>query len=167
MTEFWLSGPVDKVPPLLQPAAHTFLQVQHEVAAALADLPTEQIWKRVGQSASIGFHAVHIAGATDRLLTYARGEQLDAAQIAAMRAEPAASGLDAQALITRVRQAMDAALAQVRSTPADTLTLPRHVGRKQLPTTTLGAITHAAEHALRHAGQIATLRKVLAARGPR
>lgn len=162
MTEFWLSGPVAGVPPLLLPAAHTFLQVQHDVTAALADLSTEQIWKRVGQSASIGFHAVHIAGATDRLMTYARGEQLNEAQIAAMRAEAGTAGLDAREIVSQVHGAMSAALAQVRATPADNLMLPRHVGRKQLPTTTLGAIAHAAEHALRHAGQIATLRKVLA-----
>jgi hypothetical protein len=52
-------------------------------------------------------------------------------------------------------------LAQVRATPADTLLAARGVGRKQLPSTTLGLIAHAAEHALRHAGQITTLRRVL------
>ena len=38
-----------------------------------------------GGAASIAFHVRHIAGATDRLLTYARGETLDDAQKAKIR----------------------------------------------------------------------------------
>jgi uncharacterized damage-inducible protein DinB len=161
--ELWLSGPVEGVHPLLTPAAHTFLQVRDEVAAFLEDLTTEQIWAQVGQSASIGYHAVHLAGATDRLLTYARGEALTDEQLAAARSgERAAAALAAEEIIGRVNFAMDQALAQLRATPVDALTAPRGVGRKLLPSTTLGLISHAAEHAYRHAGQMATLKRVLA-----
>jgi uncharacterized damage-inducible protein DinB len=163
MTELWLSGPVDGVTPFLMPAAHTFLQVRQDVAELLAGLALEQLSRNVGQSAPIGFHAIHIAGATDRLMTYARGEQLTDAQLADMRAETALTGLDNSAIVVRVQRAMDSALTQVRGTPADALLTPRGVGRKNLPSTTIGLITHAAEHALRHTGQIATLRKVIAA----
>jgi uncharacterized damage-inducible protein DinB len=41
------------------------------------------------------------------------------------------------------------------------LTDPREVGKKLLPSTVLGLIAHAAEHAYRHCGQIATLRQVV------
>jgi uncharacterized damage-inducible protein DinB len=58
---------------------------------------------------------------------------------------------------------VEAALAQLRDTKAATLLDARHVGRKQLPSTRLGLITHAAEHAYRHTGQIATLRRIVAA----
>jgi hypothetical protein len=37
----------------------------------------------------------------------------------------------------------------------------RPVGRKQLPSTRLGLILHAAEHSSRHAGQIVTLNRVV------
>lgn len=160
MTEFWMTGPVDRVPALLTPPAHTFLQVRHEVPPILVELPEDQLWSPVGASASIGFHAVHLIGATDRLLTYARGGQLSDAQMAALRAESSLR-LDGRDLATRVEAAMDAALDQLRATPEDSLLETRVIGRKQLPATTLGTIVHAAEHAFRHAGQIVTLARVL------
>ena len=159
--ELWLSGPIEGVRPLLMPAAHTFLQVKTDVRELLSGLTHEQIWTRPGQSAPIGFHATHIAGATDRLMTYARGEQMTDAQMAAMKAEATVSGLDAADLIARVDHAIERAIAQVRTTREEDLLTFRGVGRKQLPSTTLGLITHAAEHGFRHAGQIATLRKVV------
>ena len=159
--EIWLAGPVEGVLPLLMPAAHTFLQVKGDMKELLSDLPVEQLWRKPGQSASIGFHALHIAGATDRLMTYARGEQLSDAQMAAVRTESSENGLPAAELIERVNRAIDQAMVQLRATREDELLLFRGVGRKQLPSNTLGLIAHAAEHALRHDGQIATLRKVL------
>lgn len=161
MTEAWLTGPVDGVDPFLMPAAHAFLQVQREVPALVGGLTSDELWSRPGESASIGFHALHIAGATDRLLTYARGAALSEAQLAALRAETTRSGLDATVLVAAVDTAIDAALAQIRATPRDTLTAAREVGRRRLPSTVLGLIVHAAEHATRHAGQIATLRRIV------
>jgi uncharacterized damage-inducible protein DinB len=162
MTEFWLSGPVDGVPPALTPAAHAILQVREDVPQLLSDLTVEQLWRPIGQSASIGYHAIHLAGATDRLMTYARGEQLTEAQLADVRgAEKSAGGLDSRTLVARVERAMDVALEQLRATPEFSLPAPREVGRKLLPSTTLGLISHAAEHAYRHAGQIATLTRAL------
>ncbi len=161
MTEAWLTGPVDGVHPLLLPVAHSFLQVRAEIDSLLDGLSDEQLWKAPAASASIGFHAVHLAGSTDRLLTYARGEQLSDPQTAAARSEKALTGLSGSELIARVRSAMDAAIDQLRATPTDRLTEPREVGRQRLPSTMLGLLFHAAEHATRHAGQISTLRKIV------
>jgi uncharacterized damage-inducible protein DinB len=58
---------------------------------------------------------------------------------------------------------LDAAIEYLRTVPADTLLLRREVGRKRLPSTTLGLIFHAAEHSSRHAGQIVTLTRVVSA----
>jgi uncharacterized damage-inducible protein DinB len=124
-------------------------------------LSNEQLWTAPSQSASIGFHAVHLAQSTERLLTYARGEQLSDAQMAEARAEKTVSGLSTTELVVRVQRAMDAAVEQMRSTPADRLTDAREVGRQRLPSTVLGLVFHAAEHATRHAGQISTLRKIV------
>lgn len=161
MTEFWLSGPIEGIQPPLLPAAHTFLQVQHDIRDLLSGLSVPQLWATPGRSAPIGFHALHIAGATDRLLTYARGHALSDAQLDAMKREQALSGLESIELIAPVDCAVEAALAQLRATDVKTLFDRRHVGRKRLPSTTLGLITHAAEHAYRHAGQIATLRRIV------
>ena len=161
MTEAWLTGPVEGVDPFLMPAAHSFLQVRAEIAVQLDGLSVEQLWRQPGASASIGYHALHLAGATGRLLTYARGVQLSDAQLEAAQAEKTTHGLDSAALTTHVVAAMDAALAEVRATPGASILEAREVGRQRLPSTVLGLIVHAAEHATRHAGQIATLRKII------
>ena len=161
MTEAWLTGPVDGVDPLLMPSAHSFLQVRAEIGRLLEGLSIDQLWHTPGASAAIGFHVLHLVGATDRLLTYARGAQLSEAQLTAAKAEARASAQDASQLIASVVAAMDAAIAQVRHTAAAELFEPREVGRQRLPATVLGLIFHAAEHATRHAGQIATLRKIV------
>jgi uncharacterized damage-inducible protein DinB len=162
VTDTWLTGPVDGIPPLLMPAAHAFVQVQREVPQLIAGLSLEQLWLKPGASASIGYHVVHLAGATDRLLTYARGEALSDAQLGGARQEATLGDLDVDALSARVDAAMTAALDQLRATPDVTLLAPRQVGRQKLPSNVLGLVFHAAEHAARHAGQIATLRRVLA-----
>jgi uncharacterized damage-inducible protein DinB len=51
----------------------------------------------------------------------------------------------------------------LRTVQPDSLLLPREVGRKRLPSTTLGLIFHAAEHSSRHAGQIVTLARIVQA----
>lgn len=166
MAERWLTGAIEGVAPLLMPAAHAFLQAQDDVRGLLEGLSVEQIWARPGTSASIGFHALHLAGATDRLLTYARGEPLSERQLAAARKERATTGLDAREVAVRVDEALAQALRQVRATSAGSLLETREVGRQRLPATVLGLIFHAAEHATRHAGQIATLRQVVASVSP-
>lgn len=161
MSEVWLSGPIEDIDPLLMPAAHAFLQVRAEVPVLLDGLSTAQIWARPGASASMGFHAIHLGGATDRLMTYARGEQLSDAQLVAAREEKGVGDLDAAQIMARVNAAIDAALGQIRGTPATALTDSRLVGRQRLASTVLGIIFHAAEHATRHAGQMATLKRIV------
>jgi uncharacterized damage-inducible protein DinB len=161
VTEAWLTGPVAGVPQMLMPAAHSFVQVKEELPRLLSGLTVEQIWHKPGASASMGFHALHLAGATDRLLTYARGEQLNASQLGAAKAERTLAGLTAEDIASRVAEAMDRALEQLRATPSDIIGEAREVGRQRLPSTVLGLIFHAAEHATRHVGQIATLRNVI------
>lgn len=166
LPEAWLRGPVDGYPAQAQPVVHALLQVREEVARHAADLTPEQVWARPGGAGSIGFHLRHIAGATDRLLTYARGEALTPAQLTWMQAEgdPGTPPVSAADVVAVAQAGIDRALEQVRSTDVATLLEPRSVGRAQLPTTVGGLVFHVAEHASRHAGQIATLRKVVLAR---
>ena len=113
----------------------------------------------------MGFHARHAAGSLDRLFTYARGEQLSAAQRAAMAAEaqPDLRPQVVPALLAEFDAAVDRALDQLRSTDETALRAPRGVGRAQLPSTVLGLLFHAAEHTQRHLGQIVTTAKIVAA----
>ena len=163
-TEAWLNGPVEGVDPYLMPVAHALLQCREDVAAAAASLDGEQLWARPAGAASIGFHIRHIAGSVDRLLTYARGEALSQDQLdAAAREAPAGPEQDPGALVASVAAAVEAALAQLRRTSREALLQPREVGRKRLPSTTLGLLFHAAEHAQRHTGQLVTTAKIVRA----
>ena len=160
--EAWLRGPIEGVDPYLMPAAHALVQCREDLAEAAATLAPEQLWARPGGAASIAFHLRHIAGSLDRLLTYARGEMLNEAQRAAAKAEQQeARDRDAASLLAEVGAAVDRALAQLRGTPRETLLEARPVGRAGAPSTVLGLLAHAAEHAQRHAGQVITTAKVV------
>ena len=165
LPEAWLRGPIAGISPLLAPCAYAFIAAREDAAAAVDGLTDEALWAQPGGAASVGFHLFHLAGATDRLMTYAKGIALDDAQKAAAKRErtiaderPAAGEL-----LRLVDAAMDAALAQLAATPESTLADARPIGRAQLPATVMGAIVHAAEHAARHAGQIVTTAKIVRA----
>jgi hypothetical protein len=160
--EVWLRGPLPDYPDELQPVAHSLLQVREEIAAVAA-LPREHVWARPGGAASIGFHLRHLAGSLDRLLTYARGDSLNATQLAALSKEDRAGSPEerAETLVQTAHDAIDRALAHVRTTPLCTLDEVRLVGRAGLPSTVLGLLFHAAEHAQRHSAQIITTAKIV------
>jgi uncharacterized damage-inducible protein DinB len=163
LPEPWLRGPIDGVPPLLMPAAHALVHAREDVSAVLAALTTEQLWTRPGGAASVGYHVRHLAGALDRLLTYARGETLTPAQLSALNAESDVTGLDGQTLDAEVERAIATALAQIRATSVGQLLDARPVGRKNVPSTVIGLVFHAAEHSTRHAGQAITTAKIVRA----
>lgn len=159
-TEAWQRGPVPGFDPYLMPVVHALQQVQEDVEALAERVSREELWTSPGSAATIGFHLRHIAGSTDRLLTYARGEALTPEQLAAAKREPFETPA-VDDVVAEVKAAIGRALEQVRATPRDTLLIERKVGRAGLPSTTLGLLFHAAEHATRHAGQAITTAKVL------
>ena len=161
--EAWLRGPVEGVPPLLQPVAHALVQAREEVEALAAELPAEALWSRPGGAASAGFHLRHLAGVLDRLLTYARGEALSDAQLAYLAAEGAPAGTTPAALAEAFGQRVGAALDQLRRTDEATLAEARFVGRERIVSTHIGLLVHAAEHTARHVGQLLVTARVVAA----
>lgn len=163
-TEVWLQGAVPGFDPLVMPVAHSFLQVRAELDELAKTIDEPVLWQKPPGAASVGFHIRHIGGSTDRLLTYARGESLTPDQLAVAKRE-ASEELSLNTLLDEVRGALDRALEQVRTTtPSDVLTV-RNVGRAGLPSTTIGLLFHAAEHATRHAGQALTTARILGASG--
>ena len=163
--EVWLRGPVPGIQPLLQPAAHALLQVGEDVLPIVQPLTPAQLWARPGGAAAIGFHLAHLPGSLDRLLTYSRGASLDPEQLAAMAAERTVHDdrPELATLLAGFRAVLESAINYLREVPDNALLIPREVGRKRLPSTTLGLIFHAAEHSARHAGQIVTLTRVVQA----
>ena len=135
MPEAWLRGPIDGVDELLQPAAHALVQAREDLAHATIGVSPAEIWLRPNGVASLGYHIRHMAGALDRLLTYARGAQLDERQLAFLKreAEPGSPPDELPTLIAQARTTIDAALDQLRATRRDELLEPRAVGRQGLP----------------------------------
>jgi sirohydrochlorin ferrochelatase len=166
MPEAWLRGPIEGVDAYLQPAAHALVQAREDVVLVAGIFPPGQLWTRPNGAASLGYHLRHLAGSLDRLLTYARGAQLDNRQQAALKAEiePGNPPDDVTALVDQAHKTIDAALAQIRATGREELLEPRAVGRKGLPSTVLGLLFHAAEHTTRHVGQAITTAKIVSAR---
>jgi uncharacterized damage-inducible protein DinB len=165
MPEAWLRGPIEGVDAYLQPAAHGLAQAREDLDRATIGISPANLWMRPNGAASLGFHLRHVAGSLDRLLTYARGAQLDDRQHAALKreAEPGTPPDEAATLVDQARRAIDAALAQLRATRREELLEPRGVGRAQLASNVLGLLVHAAEHTSRHVGQAITTAKIVAA----
>jgi len=180
--EYWLRGPVVGIPGLLQPVAHALLQSRDEVNALMAGFPEENraerrfrtrtgeerspaevLWERPGGVASPGFHLQHLAGVLDRLLTYARGEALSTLQLEELAAEGRPSGEEGELtrLLERYNIQIDNALLQLAGTPELSLTEPRGVGRARIPSTVGGLLFHAAEHSMRHTGQLLVTVRIL------
>jgi uncharacterized damage-inducible protein DinB len=163
--EFWLSGPIAGIAPVLQPTAHAILQAQREVQEVLENFPEDSLWQRPGGVASAGFHLQHLAGVLDRLFTYARGEQLSAMQLDALQIEGREDGnVRLGDLLYQFNKQVETAIEQLKNTPAESILEPKYVGRKQIPSNVLGLLFHAAEHTQRHTGQLLVTVKVISSK---
>jgi uncharacterized damage-inducible protein DinB len=152
LPEPWLRGPIPGVDAFLAPLLYSFQMAREDLAQWTEGLTTGQIWATPHGFGSVGFHLRHIAGSTDRLMTYVGGKQLSETQLAALKAEKE-PGATREVLLAALNAAFDNAEAVVRSLNRATLAEPRAVGRKQLPTTVIGLLFHIAEHTQRHTGQ--------------
>ncbi len=163
MEEPWLRRPIPGISPLTAPVLASFRHASEDLARWTEGLTADQIWTAPPGLATIGFHLRHIAGSTDRLMSYLQGRDLTPAQMAALQAEKA-PGAPRDELLAAVAQAFAEAEAVVRAIDPAILPDPRWVGRKRLPTTVIGLLTHIAEHTQRHVGAaIATIRWMKAA----
>jgi len=162
LPEVWLRGPVENIPSLLQPVAHALLQAKEEVNELLENFPNELLWEKPAGAASTGFHLQHLSGVLDRMFTYAQGKQLDEKQFAALKEEgDSRTKTTAVELVEAFNAQVDKALKNLGSIDERKLSEYRSVGRAQLPSTLMGCLFHAAEHTMRHLGQlIVTIRVV-------
>jgi uncharacterized damage-inducible protein DinB len=159
--EVWLRGPVEKIPPLLQPVAHAILQAKEEVSELMKTFPQEKLWDTPGGVASVGFHLMHLSGVLNRLFTYAKGNALSEEQLAALKQETRPHEVTIEQLVKRFGEQVDKAIEQLSETPENTLLEKRGVGRAQLPSNVIGLLFHAAEHTMRHTGQLLVTTRIL------
>lgn len=165
LPEYWLRGPLPNVSSFLQPVAHALLQAKDEVTNITAGFPDRMLWERPAGLASVGFHLQHLLGVLDRLFTYAGGKGLSAEQLSFLKAEGVAldDGTTTAQLVLLFQQQVDQSIEALKNWEEKSLTEKRLVGRGLLPSTTLGLLFHAAEHTMRHTGQLLVTVKILKA----
>src|ERR1700720_2403003 len=151
LPEPWMRGPIPGVDALLAPLLYSFQMAREDLARWTEGLTASQIWATPHGFGSGGFHLRHIAGSTDRLMTYVKGQQLSEVQLAVLKAEKE-PGASREILLAGLNGAFGNAEAVVRSLNPAQLAEPRAVGRKQLPTTVIGLLVHLAEHTQRPVG---------------
>lgn len=167
LPEVWLRGPVPGVPALVQPIAHALLQAREEVNAFMIGFPGALLWEKPFGAASVGFHLQHLTGVLDRLFTYANGDTLNPQQLSALAAEGIVDpAITVSSLLSAFHQQVEKALRQLQHAEESCLTEARGVGRAQLPSTVIGLLTHAAEHTMRHTGQLNVTVKVVKGLNP-
>jgi uncharacterized damage-inducible protein DinB len=160
--EPWLRGTHSDIPAAARAVLHALDLALDDLVKWTDGLSNEEIHSEPLGLTPVAFHLRHIAGATDRILTYAEGGQISAEQLAALKAEQ--SGEESLAdLLAAVEKSFANAAERIRTLAGADLNTFRGVGRKQLPTSIGGAMIHVADHTQRHIGQVVTTAKVLKA----
>ncbi len=129
----------------------------------MTDFPEDKLFERPAGLASAGFHLKHIRGVIDRLFTYADDKGLTDEQFTYQQSEAEETGT-VNELVQNIEQQVAAALEALKNVDEAMLTQFRGVGRKKLPSTMIGVLVHAAEHTMRHTGQLFVTTAILKAR---
>jgi len=160
--EPWLRGTLTEFPAEQRAILHALELAWEDIVQWCEPLGLEDMHARPYGLASVAFQVRHIAGSLDRLLTYAEGNQLSAAQLKMLAAEMFPEG-SKEEILAEFEAGLRDAERRVRAIDLASWQEPREVGRKKLPTTVGGLLIHCAEHTQRHVGQAVTTAKVLLA----
>lgn len=163
--EPWMRGTHEDLPAVLRAVIHALELAQEDVEQWCAHL-TDDEWNLRPQGLTpVAFHVRHMARSIDRLLTYAEGEQLSAAQLEQLKSEinQFASGRE---ILDEFAAALADADRRIRAFADANLEAKRTIGRKALPSSLGGLLVHVADHTSRHTGQMVTTAKLaIASRG--
>jgi len=163
--EPWLRGTHTEVPAVGRAVLHAFDLALDDLTKWTEGLTDAEVHSQPFGLPSLAFHLRHIARSTDRLLSYAEGNQLTADQLTALKSEqthPSESAPEPlAALLAEVEVSFSNAAGRIRVLSTADFNTFRGVGRKQLPTSIGGALIHIADHTQRHAGQVVTTAKIL------
>ena len=163
--EPWLRGPNLALHPIARPLAHSLTQVREDLEHWTEGMTPEELWARPMELGPVGFHIRHIGRSADRLTSYIEGAQLSEAQMARLKSEMA-PGATRDELLAELEENLLRCESVVEALDPRTWHDERGVGRKMLPTTVGGLVTHIAEHSQRHVGEaIVTAKVVKALRG--
>src|SRR5580698_6962171 len=136
LPEPWMRGIVPGIDPVVGHLLRASEHIREDLERAITPLTVAQLWAKPNGMTSAGFHAKHLAGSTERLLTYLEGNQLTSEQIAAMKAEGQGTE-SAQDLIAMVRQSLSRYEELIRALAPAQFGAVREIGRKRLQTTAI------------------------------
>ena len=162
LPEPWLRGTLTDIAAVPRAVLHALELARIDLQDWCGALTDEELNLEFVGIAPVAFHLRHIAGSIDRLLTYAEGRELEAAQIAALNSEKA-PGATRDQLFGDLDASFAQAAERIRALNLDDLDQPRAVGLKKLPTTVGGLLVHVADHTQRHVGQAVTTAKFVRA----
>jgi hypothetical protein len=160
LPEPWMRGPISNIDPLLAPVLYSLQQAREDVKKHTDYLSNGQLWRAPQGLAPAGYHIRHMAGSARRLFTYLAGRDLTAAQLSELEREHEPDGPSREELLEDLDRLYREAEEVVRSLDPAMLPQPRTVGRKRLPTTVIGLLTHIAAHTERHIGQAISAAKL-------
>ncbi len=157
--EPWLRGTHTEIRSVARAVVHALELTAEDVVRWTSGLTEEELHQRAMALPSVAWQIQHLARSVDRLLSYAEGRQLSAAQMDALRSE--GEPISANALRAELQTGLQEGMRRVVALASVDLETPRCVGRKNLPTTVGGLLVHVADHTQRHVGQLVTTAKLL------
>lgn len=157
--EPWLRGTHTEISAVARAVVHALELAAEDAARWTSGLTEEELHPSVMGVPSVAWQMQHIVRSVDRLLSYAEGRPLSAAQMEALRRE--GEPVPADALQAEFRTGLQDGMRRVLALASVDLETPRGVGRKNLPTTVGGLLVHVADHTQRHVGQLVTTAKLV------
>jgi hypothetical protein len=152
--EPWLLGGHEDLDPIQAALLYSFQHASADIAQWTALLSEDELWSQYGKVGSPGWHVRHIGGSVDRLTTYAAGEQLSEAQMAALQMEKEPRGPNRAELLASVDETLSRCGDTIRSLDPSTWRTVREIGRKRVPVQLGVLLVHIAEHTQRHVGEL-------------
>lgn len=141
--------------PLYSTCCPCFITGQRRGAFIYEGLSFAGLWATPAGMASVAFHLQHLTGVLDRLFTYAKGLPLTDAQLSYLSVEGKETDeTDLDTMLQSFIRTIDKSVSDLSGFDEKELTAIRYVGRKKLPSTVIGLLFHAAEHTMRHTGQL-------------
>lgn len=160
--EPWMRGTLSALNPVLAALLYSFQHAREDLEKWTKDLNDEDLSAQPFGLAPLAFHIRHIAGSVDRLITYARGEQLSAVQMAELKEESERVETRTE-LFQAFNRKLDAACATIRSIDPGKLHEIREIGRRRVPVPLGTLLVHISEHTQRHVGEAIITVKALRA----
>ena len=158
--EPWMRGTHTNVPAVGRAVLHALDLALDDLKKWTSGLTDAEIQCHPFGLMPVARHLRHIARSTDRLLTYAEGNQLNEEQLKALKSEDKGEET-LSTLLVEVEGSFRNAAKRIRILASSDLEAHRGIGRKQLPASAGGALIHVADHTQRHVGQVVTTAKVL------